>query len=106
MSVEWRMMERGRMAWVSALAPEPLGNARAQAALALQRIDELLAKSGYDKSRLLTARVSVPDRAFIADVDAAWNDWVDSSSPPLRVNRTENLDRPGALVHILVTAAR
>ncbi|MGQ0654188.1 MAG: Rid family hydrolase [Betaproteobacteria bacterium] len=106
MSVAWRMVERGRMAWVSALAPEPIGDARAQAARALERIDALLGQAGYDKARFLTARISVPDQRLLQDVNAAWDDWVDPSSPPLRVNRTENLDRPGALVHILVTAAK
>ena len=106
MSVEWRMVERGRMAWVSALASEPIGDARAQAALALERIDTLLGQAGYDKARFLTARVSAPDSSVLEDVNAAWNAWVNHSSPPLRVNRTENLDRPGALVHILVTAAK
>ena len=106
MSVEWRMVERGRMAWVSALVPDPIGDARAQAARALERIDALLGQAGYDKSRFLTARISVPDQKLLAEVNAAWNDWVDRSSPPLRVNRTENLGRPGALVHILVTATK
>lgn len=100
------MVERGRMAWVSALAPEPMGDARAQAARALERIDTLLAQAGYDKARFLTARISVPDQQLLHEVNAAWNDWVDPSNAPLRVNRTENLDRPGALVHILVTAAK
>jgi enamine deaminase RidA (YjgF/YER057c/UK114 family) len=106
MSVEWRMVERGRMAWVSALAPEPIGDARAQAARALERIDALLGQAGYDKARFLTARISVPDRSVLGEVNAAWNEWVHHSSPPLRVVRTENLDRPGALVHILLTAAK
>lgn len=106
MSVEWRMVERGRMAWVSALASDPIGDARTQAARALERIDALLGQAGYDKARFLTARISVPDQALLPQVNAAWNEWVDPSSPPLRVNRTENLDRPGALVQILVTAAK
>ena len=106
MSVEWRMVERGRMAWVSALAPAPIGDARTQAARALERIDSLLGQAGYDKSRFLTARISVPDQNLLAEVNAAWNDLVDPSSPPLRVNRTENIGRPGALVQILVTAAK
>lgn len=100
------MVERGRMAWVSALAAEPAGDVRTQAARALERIDALLGKAGYDKARFLTARISVPDQRLLQDVNAAWNDWVDPRSPPLRVNRTENLDRPGALVHILVTATK
>ena len=91
---------------VSALAPEPIGDARTQAARALERIDTLLGEAGYDKARFLTARISVPDERLLPHVNAAWNDWVDPARPPLRVNRTENLDRPGALVHILVTAAK
>jgi enamine deaminase RidA (YjgF/YER057c/UK114 family) len=59
------MVERGRMAWVSALAPEPMGDARTQAARALERIAALLSQAGYDKARFLTARISVPDQRLL-----------------------------------------
>jgi enamine deaminase RidA (YjgF/YER057c/UK114 family) len=106
MSVEWRMVERGRMAWVSGIAPEPPGDVQAQSRRILGRIVELLAGAGYDKSRILTAGVSLEDMALLEAHNAVWESWVDPHRPPVRTLKAAKLARPGSLVRIEVTAAK
>lgn len=106
MSVEWRMVERGRMVWVSGIAPHPAGDAQGQTRRILERIGELLESAGYDRARVLTAGVSLADMALLEAHNAVWESWVNPHSPPLRTFKPARLQRPGALVQIEVTAAR
>src|SRR5436190_14029803 len=110
MSVRWRMVEKGRMAYVSGFSTEPAGDVKGQTQRVLERIDSLLGGAGYDKSRLLTADISLANPALREAHDAAWNDWVDAHSPPLRTCKAAPLEQllgqPEALVQILVTAAK
>ena len=106
MSVEWRMVERGRMAWIRGVAPHPLGDVQAQSRRILERIGELLETAGYHKSRVLTAAVSLDDMTLLDAHNAAWESWVDPHSTPLRICRPAKLERPGSLVQIEVTAAK
>jgi enamine deaminase RidA (YjgF/YER057c/UK114 family) len=106
MDVEWRMAERGRMAWVSGMAPDPASDAREQSARILERIGELLEASGYARSRILTASVSLDGMNLLEVHEAAWQPWIEPHARPLRTCRAEKLGRPGSLVRIEVTAVR
>jgi len=106
MSVEWRMVERGRMAWVSGITPHPPGDVRAQTRSILERIDQLLESAGYDRSRILTAGVLLADMELLPAHESVWTSWVDLHNPPLRTCRPAALERSGSLVRIEVTAAK
>lgn|SRR5690554_6099463 len=71
----------------------------------LKTIDELLAKAGTDKSRLLTAQIWLRDidRDFAA-MNGAWEEWVDADNIPTRATCEAHMAAPHVLVEIIVTA--
>ncbi|RUQ63721.1 RidA family protein [Azospirillum doebereinerae] len=71
----------------------------------LRQIDARLAEQGSDKSRLLTATVFLADIATFAQMNAAWDEWVDRANPPTRATVEAKLADPALLVEILVVAA-
>ena len=88
------------------VTPEPVGDITAQTRQVLERIDQLLAAAGTDKSKLLTAQVWLADMSLFEAHNAAWNAWVDPRNPPVRVCGRAELWQPQMLVEIMVTAAR
>jgi enamine deaminase RidA (YjgF/YER057c/UK114 family) len=72
----------------------------------LRQIDALLAEAGTDKSRLLTATVYLTDISGFADMNRAWEEWVDRSNPPARATVEARLASPDYLVEIQAIAAR
>ena len=72
---------------------------------ALKRIDESLALSGTDKSRILSAIVYIADIARKEEMNRAWDEWVDRANPPMRACLGVDLEPPH-LVEIVVTAAQ
>jgi enamine deaminase RidA (YjgF/YER057c/UK114 family) len=72
---------------------------------ALKRIDESLAMSGTDKSRILSAIVYIADIAHKEEMNRAWDEWVDRANPPMRACLGVDLEPPH-LVEIVVTAAQ
>jgi enamine deaminase RidA (YjgF/YER057c/UK114 family) len=72
----------------------------------LRQIDALLAEAGTDKSRLLTATVYLTDISGFADMNRAWEEWVDRSNPPARATVEARLASPAYLVEIQAIAAR
>jgi enamine deaminase RidA (YjgF/YER057c/UK114 family) len=71
---------------------------------ALKRIDESLAVSGSDKSRILSAVVYIADIARKEEMNKAWDEWLDRTQPPMRACLGVALEPPH-LVEIVVTAA-
>lgn len=98
MSVAWRRVERGRMLYLS-------GAARTSREV-LERLDSLMVEAGIGKPNLLTARVTLLDEGLLEEHRAAWEDWVDPHSPPLKVFGRGRPFHPDAAVEILVTAAK
>lgn len=50
----------------------------------LDRLDELLAKAGTDKSRLLSATIYLPHIRDYEAVNEVWDQWVDPDNKPAR----------------------
>ena len=71
---------------------------------ALAVIDRNLADAGSHKSRVLTATVFITDMAKKAEMNRAWEEWVDMANPPQRACIGAVLEGKD-LVEILVTAA-
>jgi enamine deaminase RidA (YjgF/YER057c/UK114 family) len=92
---------------VFTVAVSPDGDATfyEQTRKALQRIDESLAMSGTDKSRILSAIVYIADIARKEEMNKAWDEWVDRANPPMRACLGVDLEPPH-LVEIVVTAAQ
>jgi len=79
---------------------------RAQTAAVLAQVDRLLAAAGSSKSRILTAQVWLADIADFAEMNAAWEAWLDTSNPPARATGEVKLAAPQYRVEIIVTAAQ
>jgi len=72
----------------------------------LARIDQLLAKCGTNKSKLLSATVYISDMAQKAAMNDAWLAWIDRKNPPTRACVAVELGSPETLVEIVITAAK
>ena len=88
-----------------AVSPDPAPDFYQQTRKALRRIDESLALSGTNKSRILSALVYIADIAKKEEMNRAWDEWVDRANPPMRACLGVDLEPPH-LVEIVVTAAK
>lgn len=86
-------------------SPEPAGDAAGQAKAVLAKIDELLARAGSSKDRILFAQVHLADMAHFDALNAAWVAWLAPPAIPARTVVQARLPRAEFLVEITVTAA-
>ena len=70
---------------------------------ALAHIDATLKEAGTDKSRILKAIVYIADMARKPEMNRAWDEWADRSSPPMRACLAVTLEGD-TLVEIVVDA--
>ena len=70
----------------------------------LAEIDELLAKCGSDKTRILRAQIYLADIADFAGMNRAWDAWVVAGNAPARATVEARLANPAWKVEIVVTA--
>ncbi|PVZ85023.1 hypothetical protein C9426_21095 [Serratia sp. S1B] len=86
--------------------PENLDeDATAQTANALATIDNLLARVGSDKSRILDATIFLANGDDFAAMNAAWDAWVVAGSAPVRCTVEARLMNPKFKVEIKIIAA-
>jgi enamine deaminase RidA (YjgF/YER057c/UK114 family) len=89
-----------------AVAPDPCtATVYEQAVTVLARIDESLALCGTTKSRILSAIIYLNDVTQKAELNRAWDEWVDPKNPPMRACVGVAIEPPH-LVEIIVTAAK
>jgi enamine deaminase RidA (YjgF/YER057c/UK114 family) len=79
---------------------------KAQTESILKEIDRLLALSGSSKSRILSAQIWLADMADFAEMNAAWDAWVDPANTPARATGEAKLAAPKYKVEIIVVAAQ
>ena len=72
----------------------------------LAAIDRLLAESGSDKTKILSATVYLADIATFAEMNAEWDAWVPSGGTPARATVEAKLAAPAYAVEIACVAAR
>ena len=72
----------------------------------LATIDKLLAASGTDKSKVLTATIWVSDIRNRALMNEAWTAWTDPKNLPARACIESKMADPNCLVEIQVVAAK
>ena len=78
----------------------------AQTQAVLKQIDDLLAKTGSSKNRILSATIYLADIKTFADMNKAWDAWVPSHATPARATVEAKLAGPEYLVEIAVIAAK
>jgi enamine deaminase RidA (YjgF/YER057c/UK114 family) len=76
-----------------------------QARQVLAAIDNLLARAGTDKSKILMCQIFIADLADFAALNAVWEAWVPDGSAPPRATVQAALARPEWKVEMVVTAA-
>lgn len=70
----------------------------------LSEIDELLARCGSDKTRILRAQIYIADVADFEGMNRAWDAWVVPGQAPARATVEAKLANPDWKVEIVVTA--
>lgn len=102
-----RVVVHNQVAYVAGVtARDCSGDAQAQTADILERIDAYLESVGSDKSRLLSAQVWVQDiQRDFAGLNAAWESWLPPGAAPARATCQAQLALPEIRVEIIVTAA-
>jgi enamine deaminase RidA (YjgF/YER057c/UK114 family) len=88
------------------VADDPVPDAKQQTEQILAQIDRLLAESGSDKSRILTATIWLSDIRFYGPMNEAWDAWVAPGEAPARACVAAKLAAPRYWVEIRVSAAR
>jgi enamine deaminase RidA (YjgF/YER057c/UK114 family) len=77
-----------------------------QTAAVLKQIDDLLARAGTAKEKILSATIYLADMKTFADMNKAWDAWVPAGSCPARATVEAKLAGPEYLVEIAVIAAK
>lgn len=78
---------------------------RGQTGQVLKKIDALLAASGTNKTKLLSANVWLTDIRNRDEMNAAWTAWTDPANLPARATVEAKLADPRMLVEIMVVCA-
>lgn len=100
-------VEYGNTVYLAGLTPDDLTqDIKGQTAQVLRKIDEMLAKAGTNKSKILTANIWVTDIRNRDGMNEAWIAWMDPANPPARATVEAKLADPRMLVEIMVTAAK
>lgn len=84
---------------------EPGQSAAEQMREVLAKIDELLAKAGTDRTRILHVQMWLDDMRDFDQVNAVWDAWMPMEHAPARSSGQGRMARPGMLVELIVTAA-
>jgi enamine deaminase RidA (YjgF/YER057c/UK114 family) len=78
----------------------------AQTKAVLAQIEDLLARTGSDKSKLLSATIWLADMADFGEMNAVWDAWIGGQDAPTRATGEAKLATPEYKVEIIITAAR
>ncbi|MFS3133787.1 RidA family protein [Gluconacetobacter sacchari] len=76
-----------------------------QTADILRQVDALLAEAGTDKSRLLSVQIFLADMNELADMNRAWDEWLDHGNKPARATVEAALADPAWRVELTAIAA-
>lgn len=71
----------------------------------LAKIEDLLAKAGSDRTRILQCEIWLADMADFAEMNAVWDTWVPKGHAPARACGEAKLARDVLKVEMIVTAA-
>jgi enamine deaminase RidA (YjgF/YER057c/UK114 family) len=71
----------------------------------LAAIDRLLAESGSDKSRLVSAQIFLADMTDFAAMNKVWEAWVVPGQTPARATVQAAMAAPAYKVEVVITAA-
>jgi enamine deaminase RidA (YjgF/YER057c/UK114 family) len=100
-------VEYGNLVFVAGTVPDDTSQSvEAQTREVLAKIDQLLAKAGTTKSKILWANCWLADIRERDGMNKAWLEWVDPANPPARATVEAKLADPRILVEIAVVAGK
>lgn len=76
-----------------------------QTKVVLQKIEDLLAQAGSDKTKILSVTIYVKDMALFSEMNEVWDAWVAEGHNPARACVEAKMARPEILVEMSVIAA-
>jgi enamine deaminase RidA (YjgF/YER057c/UK114 family) len=72
----------------------------------LGQIETLLAETGSEKAKILSATIWLADMADFAEMNGVWDAWLDGKDAPARATGEARLATPDYKVEIIIVAAR
>ncbi|GAA4490315.1 RidA family protein [Gluconacetobacter tumulicola] len=87
------------------VADDPSQDVAGQMTDILHQVDALLAEAGTDKSRLLSVQIFLADMDDLADMNRAWDKWLDHGNKPARATVEARLADPAWRVELTGIAA-
>ena len=96
----------GNTVYLAGQVGAPGESVTAQTQAVLAQIEALLARTGSQKSKILSATIWLADMADFAEMNAVWDVWVDGKDAPARATGEAKLATPAYKVEIIVVAAR
>lgn len=101
-----KLVVRDNTAYLAGLIAEDWdGDIKKQTTEVFKQIDNLLAKAGTDKSRILTLMVYIKDLADYAQFNEIYDQWIDRSNLPARATVKADLIDPRLRIEIVTIAA-
>jgi enamine deaminase RidA (YjgF/YER057c/UK114 family) len=88
------------------VADDKAGDIAKQTGEVLAKIDDLLARAGTDKSRLLSVQIWLKSMDDFEAMNAVYDAWVVQGQTPCRACGTANLADPGYRIEIIAIGAR
>jgi enamine deaminase RidA (YjgF/YER057c/UK114 family) len=95
----------GNMVFLSGQMGAPGESVAHQTRVVLALIDDLLARAGTDKSKLLNVTIWLADIADFSEMNAVWDKWVDPKNAPARATSEAKLATPDYKIEIIAVAA-
>jgi len=71
----------------------------------LAAVDELLARAGTDKTKIVMCQIYLADIAEFPGMNAVWDAWVAKGQTPPRATVQAKLAKPEWKIEVVVTAA-
>jgi enamine deaminase RidA (YjgF/YER057c/UK114 family) len=72
----------------------------------LSQIEALLAETGSEKAKILSATIWLADMADFGEMNSVWDAWLGGKDAPARATGEAKLATPDYKVEIIVVAAR
>lgn len=88
------------------VADDKAGDIARQTREALAKVDDMLARAGTDKSRLLSVQIWLKSMADFDAMNAVYDAWVVQGQAPCRACGKVELADPGYLIEVIAVAAR
>ena len=96
----------GGIAYLAGQIPlTPDADIETQTREVLSEIDDLLAKCGSDKSKILRAQIYLPNLSDFPRMNEVWEKWVVPGHTPTRATVQAALANPKWKIEVVITAA-